>query len=53
MRRVIVATSVMLLSGSPAGGQFLEPFEESRWGVRCVLSDGGLQPSRRTKERET
>lgn len=38
MRRVIVATSVMLLSGSPAGAQFLERFEESRWGVQASFT---------------
>ena len=38
MRRLIVITFVVLLSGSPASAQFLEQFEESLWGVQASLT---------------
>lgn len=38
MRRLIVMASVVLLCGSPASAQFLERFEESRWGVQASLT---------------
>ena len=38
MRRLIVVASVLLLCGSPARAQFLERFEESRWGVQASLT---------------
>jgi hypothetical protein len=38
MRRLVVMASVMLLCGSPASAQFLERFEESRWGLQASVT---------------
>ncbi len=38
MRRLIVVISVVLLAGTSTNAQFLEQFEESRWGVQASLT---------------